>query len=316
MLFPEPQLGENPVPVGPPKVSAGDAFSSGLQEGFQHTSPYDLISLIGGGEPTYIKDAENSDFSQPMTQEDYKNSPLYRPGGWEPGMTPLQAQAKAAKMDDIQSKYEAEHGPGWAHAAGYLVGGSLDPLYYIPFLDVFAPALKAGLLARTGDLVGHAFLQATNGALAAAAEQPVAYAEAAAHNKSYDIGDAFRQIGTAALAGGLFGGLGRVLKLPFGKVVDGTAKAIEDEGALRDVDTQGVVKPDLDQVFDENGKPVVVDYTPTGPTKPPEDDFGVEGLPEPTEEEQADLDEAEEQSNRLNAFAKALRVGAACYGNR
>jgi hypothetical protein len=181
-----------------PSPTAGQVFGRGVSEGFGNTSLGLLKRWADSGTPD----------STPIEQGAFKGSPYYRDGmNWTQGMTTGMARAAAAKYDDEQAGVDSATHP-IARVGGNLAGGFMDPLFYIPFVDVGMAGVRAakgamaldaltaiqkesalkGLLdlpdftadavetaATKNSVVREAEIQALNASGAAILEQPLAY---------------------------------------------------------------------------------------------------------------------------------------------
>jgi len=207
------------------------------------------------GKPTPVK---------PLSEADYKASPHFRQGiAWQPGMTDTLAHVLADQYDDKQEQASyAETGGFGASLGGSLVGGALDPMYYIPFVDGINGALKVGeaalraheleTLANVAKFAGKDYAvggrfaaggmrQATNAALSYLAEQPAVAAENRAFGEKYDLESAATGLLQVALGGGILGGVHASLSLS--QKIAGMKKAREQLDAGEPVDVSDVVKP-------------------------------------------------------------------------
>lgn len=233
MLLDDPQTRGAPSAVSGAPTSAAGAFASAAGEGFSNTSVGMVGRLLAGMD---YKD------DQILDSKAYDLSPYARDGQYEQGMTVAQAKVKAAKYDaQVASIRQAGH--PIASFSGGLAGGALDPLFYIPYMDAMAPALKAAQIATRGEVLGEAVTQSANAMTAALAEQPLAYATAKQNDQDYDIQDAASMTTYALIGGGFFGGFGAKLRLSVPQKVAGIQKALDDIHMGREVDTAPVVNP-------------------------------------------------------------------------
>lgn len=222
-----------------PATSGIDAFTAAVHQGFLHTS----LPMLGD----YLLDRKGNDDAV-LSHEAYNESGYSRDGGFHEGITVAQARVYAAKTDADRSQKDAQAMAGheWASRAGGLVGGAMDPLFYIPYIDELAPELKAAMIAKRGEVIGTAGTQSVNAMIAAAAEQPLQAAYANKHGEDFDLGDAATNIAFAGFAGGAFGGLGAKLNLMFPQKVAGIAKTLDDVNMGRQVDAADIVQAHQD----------------------------------------------------------------------
>lgn len=234
MLLDDPQAKGGPSTVTGPQTSALGAFGSALSQGLADTS----LGALGRW-----SDASGYKDDQVIPDEDsYYGTPFSRPGGFQKGMTVAMAKASAAKYDDEQAALK-QAGHPVASVAGGIVGGLADPLYYIPYLDALAPALKAAEIAKRGEVLGNAAVQSINAMGATVLSQPLRYAAAASNGQDYDLRDAAISVAYAGLGGGFFGGLDGAMNLRYNQKVAGILKALDDVNAGKPIDTAGVVSP-------------------------------------------------------------------------
>lgn len=200
----------------------------------------------------------------PLTEEQYKASPHYREGvPYQKGMTDTLAEVLAHQYDDKQTQAAvASDGSFVSTLAGGLVGGALDPIYYIPFVDGMSGALKAGevalrahefeTLAKVAKVAGKDYAiggkftaggmkQASNAALAYLAEQPAVAAENRSFGENYDLNSAATGLLQVALGGGLLGGVAHSLSVQ--DRITGINKAMEQLDRGEPVDVSDAVKP-------------------------------------------------------------------------
>ena len=242
MNLDDPQLsgGGAESNVAPP-TSGLDAFTAAVHQGLLHTSTV----LFGD----VLHDRFNDNDASVLDAKDYSLSGYARDGGFHDGITVGQAKVYAAKADAERAQKDAQamQGHDWAARAGGLVGGAMDPLFYIPFIDELAPYLKVAEIAKRGEVLGTAATQSVNAMVAAAAETPLQAAYAKKHGEDFDVSDAATNVAFAGLAGGGFGGLSAKLNLMFPQKVAGIAKTLDDVNMGRQVDTGGIVDaaPDM-----------------------------------------------------------------------
>lgn len=263
------------TPTSPelPEPTTFEAFKAGVGEGASNTSIGLLDSYLErkGAQPARVLDS----------QDDLQQTDFYRPGmKWQKGMTVAQAEAASAKYDDEESAYKMSGHP-LAAVGGQLVGGALDPLFYIPYADVGAAGIRAAkgamsleaLEAMKGEsllkgalelpdfeidsvakaanasnpVLRGAQIQALNATAASVLEQPLVAARDHAMGRDYDWENAGTSVAAAFLGGGFFGGLGAKLEgLSMDQRTAGISKALEDMGMGRPVDVAPVVKPSSD----------------------------------------------------------------------
>jgi hypothetical protein len=166
---------------------------------------YDLIRNTFGAQTT----------GSPMTEADYKASGSYRDGvPWDPGMTTDRAAALAAQYDWKTSRefYGAKYNfnafgmslPGGTTLLGNLVGGALDPINYVP---VLGPGARAALAARTGSVMAHALIGASEGAINTAAASLITAPMRAKFGDDVSWQASINNVVFGAVAGLVFGGV-------------------------------------------------------------------------------------------------------------
>jgi hypothetical protein len=222
-----------------PNVLAGREVN--YKPGFWEVQQAFLGSAYQGEGTAYFNLNELSnrvipDASPVLTEPEWKESELYRPGlKYYDGMTQNEARNRADIHDDIrQREFVIEKATGAQKAAGFLsalIGGAAEPQNVasgVVASAVLGPAGPVASFAKAlpgayGTTLGSLFKAkrtikgaigygAVTGAVGDALVEPLNYSAAKSFGEPYDSADVLMNIGQSALFGGLFEGGAQYLR--------------------------------------------------------------------------------------------------------
>lgn len=161
-----------------------------------------------------IAPAPNTVRQRRLTEDEWKQLKLDRPGLEYSSMTVEQANAAADAYDerryrdDVIARYQ---GGLLGQAAGFgaqLVGGLPSPENFVPFVP---EAVRAGMVARMGVIGGHALAGAADAAIGNAAADAVTLPDLASRGENVGVADFALDVALGAVTGGILGAGGGLL---------------------------------------------------------------------------------------------------------
>lgn len=182
----------------------GEYLGAQVREGFWSTLPGQAIAQ------TKRLDAGEGETQTPLTAEDWRASPYFRPSiPFDEKFTPARAKAVAEIHDENAYRRwlidQRDAGP-LDGTLGFIagIGGSIpDPVNFIPWVG---PAFRAARVARYGVVGGRAIAGAVEGAIGAAVVQPFLVPSRNQFGDDVGFADVTMDIAFGAFAGAAIGG--------------------------------------------------------------------------------------------------------------